>query len=553
MNYNNNASRLKREVMIRSARLALEGRLAEGADRIPYEMTAEGWETIRCCKHHDRAILRLRTMAVLGADPEGLDDADRPLADCAREALARAAAAPEARKEAVAGRRPLALIGEACNACVKTRYLVTEACQGCLARPCKMNCPKGALVVEGGRARIDPAKCVNCGLCMKNCPYTAIVKLPVPCEEACPVGAISKGLDGVERIDHEKCVLCGKCVRECPFGAVVERSELVDVALELKAGKPAVALVAPAVAVQFPGGLGRLKAALRLLGFAAVMEVARGAETTAEREAEELVERMEKGEGFLATSCCPAWTRTARKHLPALLANVSSTPSPMAFAAELAAREAPGALRVFVGPCAAKRGEAAENPLVDRVLTAEELGALFVAAGVDVGALEPEDATGAAPGARAFAASGGVAAAVAARLSGADAGAASAGAAPRLLVVNGISKQGLMLMETWAAKPPEADLVEVMACEGGCVGGACVLANPRLAKLELDRMVAAAATSAAAIAVPAAAKASAPAAAAPHPAAAAIAVPAAGARPAAAALAASAPRVAEAAASAAAM
>ncbi len=487
MNYNNNASRIKREVLVRAARLAREGRLESGVDRIPYEMTGEGWETIRCCVHHDRAILRLRTMAALGADPEGLDDADRPLAEYARAAAGRSALPGAERKAALKDEPVLALIGEACNACVKTRYLVTEACQSCLARPCKMNCPKGAVVMEGGRARIDAAKCVNCGICMKNCPYSAIVKIPVPCEEACPVGAIAKGEDGVERIDHDACVLCGKCIRECPFGAVAERSEIVEAALALAAGKPAVALLAPAVAVQFPGGLGRLAAGLRALGFSAVREVAKGAELTARHEAEELAERLEKGEGFLATSCCPSWTLTARKRLPEIAHRVSSTPSPMAYAAEAAARELPGALRVFIGPCAAKRREGRDHPLVDLVLTAEELGALFVAAGLDIGALEPAPSGEAADGAaRGFAASGGVGAAVLA------AGTPDAATRPRVLAVNGVTKQTLKLMETWISAPPEADLVEVMACEGGCVAGPCVIANPRLAKLELDRMTGAA-------------------------------------------------------------
>lgn len=46
------------------------------------------------------------------------------------------------------------------------------------------------------------------------------------------------------------------------------------------------------------------------------------------------------------------------------------------------------------------------------------------------------------------------------------------------------------LMATWAAKPPEADLVEVMACEGGCIGGPCVIATPRLAQIELGKFAA---------------------------------------------------------------
>jgi [FeFe] hydrogenase (group B1/B3) len=490
MNHNNNASLIKRQVMVRAARLALEGRLEAEADRIAYDMTASGWETIRCCVHHDRAILRLRAMAVLGADPEGLDDSDRPLADYARMAALRVEKAAGSGARAADGRgRVLTVINEACNACVRSRYLVTEACQGCLARPCKMNCPKKAISFRSNRATIEAEACVNCGLCQKNCPYSAIVKIPVPCEEACPVGAIAKTEDGRERIDEDKCVLCGKCLRECPFGAVTEVSELVDLCLELRAGRPLVALIAPAVAVQFPGGLARLGAALKALGFAAVMEVARGAELAAADEARELEESMEDGSGYLATSCCPSWVLTARRHLPDIAPRVSTTPSPLAYAARLAAAEMPGAARVFIGPCVAKRAEALGLELVDRVITAEELGSLFVAAGIDVGAMDDTAAPGGASSAgRAFAASGGAGAAVLAALDGRRAQAGQARTQARALAINGLGRQTVKTLQAWSQSPPSADLVEVMACEGGCIGGPCVLAPARLAKAELDRM-----------------------------------------------------------------
>lgn len=493
MNHNNNATLIKRQVMVHTARLALEGRLAEDADRLAYDMTARDWETIRCCIHHDRAILRLRAMAVLGADPEGLEDSDRPLADYARMAEERVRVAAVSGARAADGRRKiLTIIDEACNACVRSRYLVTEACQGCLARPCKLNCPKNAISFQANRARIEAETCVNCGICQKNCPYTAIIKIPVPCEEACPVGAITKTEAGLERIDPDRCVLCGKCLRECPFGAVAEVSELVDLILELKAGKPMVALLAPATAVQFPGGLGRLSAALKALGFAAVLEVARGAELAADDEARELEERLEAGAGYLATSCCPSWVLTARRHLPELAPRVSTTPSPLAYAARLAAGEVPGAARVFVSPCVAKRAEAKDLELVDRVITVEELGALLVAANLDVGALDEEATQGrAGAGGRTFAAAGGAGAAVLASFSRLVPGEGQVPRLPRVLGINGLGRQTLKLMQTWRAKAPEAELVEVMACEGGCLGGPCVIAPPRVAKAELDRMTSA--------------------------------------------------------------
>ena len=97
--------------------------------------------------------------------------------------------------------------------------------------------------------------------------------MPIPCEEACPVGAISKDESGKEHIDPEKCILCGKCLQSCPFGAVVEMSQMVDV-LKLLAdeNKKVVAMLAPAVLGQFPGTINNLIGALKKLGFADVVE-----------------------------------------------------------------------------------------------------------------------------------------------------------------------------------------------------------------------------------------------------------------------------------------
>ena len=41
----------------------------------------------------------------------------------------------------------------------------------------------------------------------KAAPYHAIVYIPVPCEESCPVKAISKDEHGIEHIDENKMYL----------------------------------------------------------------------------------------------------------------------------------------------------------------------------------------------------------------------------------------------------------------------------------------------------------------------------------------------------------
>ena len=482
LNVNNNAAQIKREILVRIARLQLEGRLEDGVHYIPREMAPRGSEPLGCCIFHDREILRQRVMARLGCSVEEYDD-EKKLAEYAKEALNR-----EKPTEPF-----LTVLHDACNACVKTQFMVTNACQACYARPCMMNCGRKAITVQNGRARIDSEKCVNCGLCMQNCPYHAIIRIPVPCEEACPVGAISKDENGKERIDYNKCIFCGHCMSECPFGAMMDKSQLVDVLKHVMNKKNVVAMYAPAIASQFRASSSQLEQALKEAGFSNVMEVAIGADITADKEAHEFEERMEKGEKLMTTSCCPAYVRAVKIHVPELLPCVSDTRSPMHYTAELAKKADPDCVAVFIGPCLAKRKEGQDDEFVDYVLSVEEIGALFIAKGIDIGKQIPpealQDCKKPTASGRNFAVTGGVAEAVKVRLK-----------APEKLrpaVINGLDKAGMKTLANYGkiqagslestAETP--NLVEVMSCEGGCIAGPSVISNPRVAANQLKRYV----------------------------------------------------------------
>lgn len=469
MKLNNESDRVKREVLARVAR-ALYTDTPAALDRIPLEMRPRGKPFSRCCVYKDRAALRYRVMAVLGFRGEDETDELKPLAGYAAEVPLR-------------NRNPepfISILSEGCSACLESQTTVTNLCRSCLARPCAANCPRQAVHVKNGRAEIDRSRCVNCGICAKACAFHAIVQVPLACADACPVDAVGKTDDGRVAIDHEKCIRCGRCQSACPFGAIMACSQLADVILKIKAGRSVVALTAPALAGIFPNDPARLCGALLKLGFSAVHDVAAGADETASREARELHERLAAGDAFMTTSCCPAWIETVRRHLPALAPFVSHTPSPMRLAADAARAAHPDAVLVFIGPCAAKRTEATLAGSPDHVLTAEELGAMLIARDIDVDACEPAApvVTGT-PLGRGFAVTGGVAAAVASQLPG---GVTSPGA----YTVNGLTPKTLRLLAAFAktGKAP-APLVEVMCCEGGCVGGPCSFEDPARAAARL--------------------------------------------------------------------
>ena len=294
----------------------------------------------------------------------------------------------------------------------------------------------------------------------------AIVYIPVPCEEACPVKAISKDEYGVEHIDPEKCIYCGKCLNACPFGAIFDQCAVFDVLNRIKEGRQVVAMVAPSVLAQFKQPVEKVFGALKAIGFSDVLEVAYGAEETIRREAEEFKEKLESGAAFMTTSCCSAYVQLARKHIPEIMPYVSSTGSPMYYVAEYARKKHPEALTVFIAPCASKKAEGRENPNVDFVWTFRELDAVIEGMEIDMAACEdftPEEHAG--HDAHGFAKTGGVFTAVKNMVGD-----------PELqgTLIADLNKKNIAALRAYAktGKCPTR-MIEVMACPGGCISGPC--------------------------------------------------------------------------------
>lgn len=474
MNKAGQAIHLKKEILVRIIKAFFSEDFEENTRLIPFDMRPKGMEVpYRCCIYKERAIIKDRAIAGLGFPIEE-DDETVSLKTYAKKAMER--------KEI--SDKNLTVLQAACKGCATNRIYVTDLCQGCVARSCQSACKFGAISIVNGKSVIDDSKCKKCKMCVNACPYNAIVKITVPCEDSCPVGAIKKDETGFASIDYDKCINCGRCTAACPFGAVHERSQIIDILKAIKSEKKVIAMIAPSIAGQFPGNIYQLKTAIIQAGFDDVYEVAQGADITANTEAKEFLERMEEGQNFMTTSCCAGYNQFIKKHLPEIKPYVSDTKTPLYYTAEIVKRDNPDALTVFVSPCVAKRAEGFDNKNVDFVMNYEELGALFVAKKIQITELdETKYVVESSKQARNFGFTGGVAESVKASLKDED--------AVKPCLINGLNKDTIKQLKKFATCGECEDgcnLVEVMCCEGGCIGGNATLNNPKTAKKLIDNL-----------------------------------------------------------------
>lgn len=365
----------------------------------------------------------------------------------------------------------------------------------------------------------DPNKCILCGDCVRVC------------EELQGQGILNYAHRGSElqvmpafdrKLADTKCVGCGQCAAVCTTGAITVKNQIGQAWQALHDPKNRVVVqIAPAVRVALgeefglPAGenvMDRLVKALKLMGVEEVYDTDFAADMTTISESQEFLERLKAGGPFpMFTSCCPAWVKYLELNDPKYLRNISSCKSPMEmFAAVLRdkyqAKDAADGRRTYhmaIMPCTAKKMEAARaeftrdgQPDVDLVITTRELVDMIREAGIQLTELEPEAPDlpfGLGSGAAViYGVTGGVAEAVVRyclpdksnnalqairvtdlRGDGAirEVNLTVEGQELHIAIVNGLSHAKELIADVEGGKR-FYHLVEVMTCQGGCVGGA---------------------------------------------------------------------------------
>ena len=455
---------LRQKVFTEVAKVAFDSQnINDDIEAIPYKITPGDAPLYRESIYRERAICSERVRLAMGLSLRPDDEPVHVTSGLDESNVAEKYYEPPL----------MQVIPSACDMCEDNVYEVSNQCRGCVAHPCVEVCPKGAISIVDGKSHIDKDKCIKCGKCKAICPYDAIAKKVRPCAAACGVKAISSDERGRAQIDDEKCVKCGQCMAACPFGAIADKSQIFQTIRAIQSGEKVYAAVAPAFVGQFGPKVtpGKLRAAMKALGFADVFEVAIGADLCAKQEAEDFLKEVPDELPFMATSCCPAWSVMAKKLFPEHAKCISMALTPMTLTARLIKQHNPDARVVFIGPCAAKKLEAMRRSVrseVDFVLTFEEMTGIFSAKHVDLENIEedPAGVSDASTDGRNFAVAGGVAQAVVNVIKRDHPD-------QEIKVANaeGLKECRQLLKLATLGKYP-GYLLEGMACPGGCVAGA---------------------------------------------------------------------------------
>lgn len=357
--------------------------------------------------------------------------------------------------------------------------------------------------------------CIQCGKCRDVCNKQI---------------SVGNHYDLNKTNDLAICIHCGQCANVCPTGAIHEVQDFMQVAQVIsEKKKKVVAITSPSVRVGLGEEFGmiagsyveeQMVGSLRALGVDYVFDTTFAADLTIMEEASELIDRITNKKPLPQfTSCCPAWVKFVETYYPDLLPNISTSKSPISMFAPtiktyFAKKEGIQPEDIYVvalTPCTAKKFEITRDEMsdasayhktqsyqdCDEVITTRELANWMRANNLDLQHITPSDYDSLMPrGSGAgiiFGNTGGVMEAAVRSAYFFLTGKQPEGDLLKLDAVRGLDEvrhanvtindleisvavvHGTDNARKFIAHMKETnthyDFVEVMTCEGGCIGG----------------------------------------------------------------------------------
>lgn len=230
-------------------------------------------------------------------------------------------------------------------------------------------------------------KCIDCGMCENIC----------------------KQREGIKDIcNGMTCVHCGQCVQVCPTGALIPKRDKNRLKNAKEEGKVLIAYTSPSVRVAIGDEFGmekgefaqgKLITALRKIGFDYVFDVTSAADLTIMEEANEFIKRINNNDVLpMFTSCCPSWIKYAEIFYPELIPNISTCKSPIGMMGMVVKNyftmknniDKDNVYAVAITPCTAKKYEITKDEIdgTDLVITTRELSDILKEEKIDLSTLE---------------------------------------------------------------------------------------------------------------------------------------------------------------------
>ena len=166
--------------------------------------------------------------------------------------------------------------------------------------------------------RVDVEKCVACHRCVS----------------VCPVKFCNNASAEVVDVNPDLCIGCGSCIDACDHNARVAIDDFAGFQAALARRETLIAIVAPAIAANFPDTYLQINGWLKSLGVKAVFDVSFGAELTVKSYLEAI--KNNPSECVIAQPC-PALVTFIEVYHPELLGYLAPADSPMPFPATGAA------------------------------------------------------------------------------------------------------------------------------------------------------------------------------------------------------------------------